>query len=501
MADKFSLKAVISAQAPIINTLKQINAATRSTRKYIGDVGNSAANLAGKVGLPIGLISGALAGLSIAGVQRAVMGFAQFGDEVAKSSQRLGVSISEYQRLEYIAGQSGVSAEELGSSVGRLNRNIAMAAAGKGKDLAGLLKRAGISMRGANGELRSGAELLPEVADMFARNKNAAVQARMGNAIFGKSWQALAPLLQGGREGIEELTARYKLLGLEIDESAIKAGEKWGDQVDDLSRAVRAYGYHIAGKLLPVLSPLIERTIRWAAANRELITTRVSSFVAEFAGYVSRIDWNAVVQGANGLVRSVRDLVQYVGGARNALIGLVLVMNAGAIAATLGLAGSVIRLSWSIAAMAVTAIPGAVTGLSTMTLAMMSANAGGITMLGTVGLLAAKLAALAAVFAATYAAGKWMNENWLNPAVQKLLGDKNASLGTAMYDAFNKDPLADDTRPSIVTAGSKARVDGEVKISFANAPPGLRIEQNSRAGSMPLNLDVGQSSASMGLSY
>jgi hypothetical protein len=498
MADKFSLKAVISASAGgMLKTLKQVNQATRTTRKYVSDLGNSASNLAGRVGLPLGLISGVMAGFSVAGIKQAVVGFADLSGQIDDTARGIGVSGEEWQRLIYLAQMGGVASEEMASSVGRLNKNIAQAAAGKNKEFASLMRRAGISLRGANGELRSATELLPEVADLFARNSNAAVQARMGNVILGKSWQSLAPLLNDGAEGIRTLNDRYKQLGLGISEDAIKQGAAFGDQLDDLRNVVSSYGLQISAKLLPALSPLIERTIQWAAANRELITSRVSNFITEFAGVVSRIDWNAVVQGVNGLVREVRDLVQFVGGARNALIGLVLFMNAGAILATIGLAGSVVRLMFTLGAMTAKSIPAAVGAVGRLGAAMGVAGASAGTLLGLLG----KVAAVGAAGFVGWEIGKRLNEWAINPIARMLTGDKDATLGTALYDAFNKDPNATTPRPSIVAPSSKGRVDGEVKVSFANAPAGMRVEQNSRAGSMPLLLDIGQSSAALGLPY
>lgn len=497
MADKFSLKAVISASAGgLLKTLKQVNLATRTTRKYMGDVGSSVTNLAGRIGLPLGLISGAMAAFSLAGIKQAVVGFADLAGQIDDTARGIGVSGEEWQRLIYLAQMGGVASEEMASSVGRLNRNIAMAAGGKNKELATLFKRAGISMRGANGEMRSATDLLPEVADLFKRNQNAAVQARMGNAIFGRSWQSLAPLLNDGSEGIAALTQRYKELGLGIDENAIQQGAKFGDQIDDLRNVVGSYGYQIAGKLLPVLAPMIERTIQWAAANRGLITTNVSNFIAEMGRHLASIDWNAIVQGANNLVGEIRSMVEFVGGARNALIGLVLFMNAGAIAATLGLAASVLRLSWALGVMTVTSIPAAIVSLKGLGLAMATAGGKATGLLGLLG----KVGKLGGAAAIGYGVGSMVINPLLNGAARLLTGDKDATLGTALYDAFNKDPMA-TPRPSIVAPANKSRVDGEVKISFANTPPGMRVEQNRAYGSIPLNLDVGYSSAALGRAY
>lgn len=350
--DNWQLKAVLSAVDRMSPVLKQVAAQAKTTRKYLSDVASSAMHTAGAIGLPIGLIGGALSALSVAGAKRAVMAIAELGDVTVKSAQRIGISTDEYQRLNYVASQSGVSAEELGSSMGRLNKSIALAVAGKNKDLAALFTRAGISMRGANGEMRSGAELLPEVADLFARNGNAATQARMGNAIFGKSWQSLAPLLQGGSDGIQQLTDRYKQLGLGMSNADLRAGEAFGDQLDDLRASTSMYANVIGAKLLPKLAPLIERVIGWSVANRDLITTKVSGFVLGMVDAMEKIDWQAMIDGVSSTIDSARSFISWIGGARNALLALVVVMNAQVIVSMATLVAALGRAGFAFLAMA-----------------------------------------------------------------------------------------------------------------------------------------------------
>lgn len=498
MADNWQLKAVLSANADsMLRTLKSVNQATRSTRKYLSDVGTSAVKLAGHVGMPIGLIGGAMSAFSVAGLKQAVTNFAQLGDEVHKSAQRISVSTDDYQRFKYIAGQTGVSAEELGGSMGKLNKNIAMAAAGKNKDLAALFKRAGISMRGANGDLRSATDMLPELADLFQRNGNAAVQARIGIAVFGKSWQALAPLLQGGRDGIDQLNERYKRLGISVEENAIVAGEAFGDQMDDMRLVASSYGNTITAKLLPALAPLLEKTIKWAVANREMITTNISKFISDMADSLSKVDWSGVVKGIGDFVSGVRDFINWVGGAKNALIGLIVVMNAQAIAATLALLGSIARLGFALGGLALKALA-PVAPLQTLTTGMTAANARAATMVNTMGRLGAAMGVAGAAFAG-WEIGKLLNEYVIDPAAQLVTGNKDATLGTALYDAFNNDPMQSNGRPSLVNPQSRGKVEGQVNININGLPPGSRVEQVAGGGNMPLNLSAGYRSAALGM--
>lgn len=483
MADNWQLKAVISANAAsMLKTLKAVNVATRTTRKYLLDVASAGGNLAAQVGMPLGLIGAALGAFSIAGIKTAVGAFADLGDQTVKSAQRVGMTTDEYQRLSYVAGQSGVSVEGLSSSMGRLNKGIALAAAGGNKDLAGLFKRARISMRDANGQLRSASDMLPEIAELFERNKNAAVQARMGTAIFGKSWQELAPLLQGGKQGIIDLNERFKMLGLTVDGDALKAGEKFGDQMEDLHLVMRSYGNTISAKLIPLFGPLLENTIKWAAANRDVITTKISKFIADMADELSKVDWPGVIKSIGSFISGIKECIGYIGGAKGALIALAIVMNAQTIVATWGLVASIGRLTWSLGAMTVAAIPAATTALGALGTSMLTAGTAASALLGLLGQIGAVLGA----GALGYVLGTVINDGLINPAVEGLTGRKGETLGGWLHDKINGP--GDGAMP--LASAQQVRASGAVTVVFKDAPPGTRVEQ-TQAGDVPVNTDVG----------
>jgi len=480
MADNWQLKAVLSANAAgMLGTLKAVNTATRTTRKYLLDVGKSATALAGQVGLPLGLIGGALSAFSIAGVQQAIAGFAELTGQISDSAKGLGLSAEEYQRIIYIANQSGVAADAMGASMGRLNKNIAMAVAGKNKEFASLMDKAGISMRNTNGSIKSATELLPELADLFQRNQNAGTQARMGNVALGKSWQALAALLNDGKKGIDDLTERHKMLGITIKDEVVAEGEKFGDQLTDLKLAVNSYGTVISAKLLPLMSPLIEKTIQWVVQNRELITTNVSAFITDMATSLQQVDWKGVVDGVRDFVRGCKDLIDWLGGAKNALIALAVVMNMQTIAAFFGLIGATWRLVWGLGVLTVTAVPAAITSVRALGAAMLTTGTAANAMLGLLG----KIGLVAGAGFIGWELGTKLNENIINPATQWLTNGKNDTLGGAIYDAMNP------------------TVGGEITVKFDNAPSGMRVEQSGAKGPVAINTDVGYRGFATGMPY
>src|SRR5688572_23525187 len=100
--------------------LKKADAGIDKTKGKILDLGELASGL-----------GGAFAGAAlIGGVAHFTQGLIDLGSELDDQSNRLGISASELQGWRFVAGQAGASAEELGSGLKILTKNIADAAEG-----------------------------------------------------------------------------------------------------------------------------------------------------------------------------------------------------------------------------------------------------------------------------------------------------------------------------------------------------------------------------------
>lgn len=498
MADQFTLKAVLSANpAAMLGAFKSINMASKTTRKYLLDIANSAGKLGGQIGLPFGILTTVAGGFGLGAVKNAMVGLAGMEDEVSKFTATTGIAGSEFKKFQYLAKLGNVPFEALTGSMGKLNKGIGEAAVGKNKALAGLFDQLGIKTRGANGELRSAAEMLPELADAFQRNENPVVRARMGVALFGKSWQEIAPMLVDGSEKINQRLARFRELGLEVKdvkafETQMDAAGRFGDRLDDLSFVAKGFQNTIASGLLPIIEPLLNDLIKWTVANKELIAVEVKAFVRDLADGLRAIDWAAVGRGCKDFISSIKWLVDEIGGAKPALIGLVILMNMQTIAAFWGLAAAVSRGAVGLGAMALNALA-PVAPLKVLQAEMAAANMAGVAMVGTMGKLAAAFGVVGAAWAG-WEIGKVLNDYVINPTVQKITGDQNASLGTALYDLINGPP-----KQSLVTPYPN-KVGGEIKVSFENAPQGTRVEPKTQ-GPLDINTDVGYRSFATGMAY
>ena len=562
MADNWQLKAVLSANAHgMIKALGDVGKMAKNTRKYLADIAGAAGNLGQRIALPSGLIGTLLAGFSGAAVKDAMVRLADLEDEVSKFTATTGIAGSEFKRFQYLAKLSNVPFESLTGSMGKLNKQIYDAANGKGKDLAGLFSRLGIKMRDSNGQLRSAADMLPELADAFQRNENPVVRARMGMALFGKSWQEIMPMLAQGSAKINERMARFKELGLEVKDvdafnRQMESAGKFGDKLDDLGFVAKGFQNTIAAGLLPVITPLIDDLIKWVVVNKDLVAGEVKAFVTDLAQSLRSTDWSGVINGARSFANGIGVLVDWLGGARNALIALVIVMNAQTLVAIAGLIGALGRAGLAflgmaakaylagnasvlsmlrVAAVAIaTAGPIGAIGAAFTWVAGMAAGAGGI-ISGAMGAVSLAIRGIGAALMAnplgiilglaTAAVLIWQNWDkvkewfssffdWIGEKFQSLIGwavdlaksaasifggggggmDYQQVAGTA---AGPSAPGGAMSRPSL-TGAQQVRASGQIDININGAPPGTRVEQVKKTGDVPINPSIGHRGYAMG---
>lgn len=344
MADAYTLKAILSAVDKLSPVLKVVQAQSQVARKYIGDLGGAVNGLATKFGVGAGIFAGLAAGFGIGAIKKAVVGYAELGEEVIKGAAKAGMSSDQFQRFKYVAEQAGVQADMFAMSMGKLEKNLGSAAMGKNQGLVDLMKMLKIPLTGVNGEVREAVDVLPQLAQAIALNEAGVKRAAIGNAFLGKSYQELLPMLAEGSEGIERSLARFKQLKGVIPREDLEGAKEFGDKLQDLAFVTKGFQMTVARELVPVLSPLVESFVQWAAANKKLVGAEVKRIVQDLVAVVKQVDWAKFVDGVRSTISGVGRFVDAVGGMRNVLIGLALYMNASTIASIIGIAGAFGRL-------------------------------------------------------------------------------------------------------------------------------------------------------------
>lgn len=268
--------------------------ATKETAKHIDGIKKSA-SLVGKqfkfLSGPIKALKVAMIG-SVAGTIPAMMMLAKntaaSGDQFDKLSQKSGISAKTLSQWSHAANMSGVSTEQFGANILKLNQQMAAAAQGnKAAQLA--FKRAGVSIRDSAGKMKTADQVLLEMSKTFKKMPEGIYKSDLAMAVFGKSGADMIPLLQGGSDAIQDLIKQSDELGMTFSNDEAKASAEFCDSLDVLKKSAKGLVNTIGKQLIPVITPLLQSMAKWISANRELISAKVGEFLEEFKAALPQI--------------------------------------------------------------------------------------------------------------------------------------------------------------------------------------------------------------------
>lgn len=261
----------------------------------------------------------AVAGAGLFGIANSV---AQIGDEARKTAQSLGLTTESLQELAFAADLSGVSQSDFFNSLRKLTKTAADAADGM-LTYKKEFDKLGISVTGTNGELKSSEELMLEIAEAISKMPDSAEKTAIALNLFGRSGAKLIPLLNAGKEGIQEMREEAIGLGGVMSDETAKSNEEFIDSIARVKFVLRGLKFIIAEDLIPLFTSVFTRVKDWALANRELIKTKISSFVSTLVKFLKF--WLAIL---GGIFKSIMSLINALGGLEKVLIFVVRVMAA-----------------------------------------------------------------------------------------------------------------------------------------------------------------------------
>jgi len=196
-----------------------------------------------------GPILGAAAGLFALTNKAAGM-----GDEIAKTSTKLGVSTDALQEMHYWASQNGIESSALERAVGRLNQRVGRAAAGNEK-YAEAFHDLGVEIVDANGNIRDTEDVMQDTIAALREIEDPAARSAAAAEVFGtKMARDLMPALEDTSLSLEDAAERAHELGAVMSEESVRASEDYTDAMDDLNRTFGGLWRGIAEKFIPILT-------------------------------------------------------------------------------------------------------------------------------------------------------------------------------------------------------------------------------------------------------
>jgi hypothetical protein len=246
------------------------------------------------------------------GIQRAMRGaidlvksvpeFAERAQQIGRTATIVGTSAESWQRLAYAAKMTDTSTEGLQGAMQKLNRNMADLSTGRGT-LMDIVKFGPPGLGAMIRKTHDSGEALMLLADAFQRTKDPQVRARMAVAAFGKAGQEMIPMLARGRAGLQEL---MKAANNVISDKAITSGEAFDDNMKRMRATMDGLKSSILGTLVQAAAPWVEKLANWAAANKDLIAAKVTTWIENLGrGFQQALPFlEMVVKGAGWLIKN-----------------------------------------------------------------------------------------------------------------------------------------------------------------------------------------------------
>lgn len=181
-------------------------------------------------------------------------------DQMGKLAQSAGQSVEQFSALAYAGDLAGVSNDQLASAMVKLSKNMVDAAEGSG-DAAKGFDALGVSVKNADGSLKTSDQVLSEVAGKLAGYRDGAEKTALAVNIFGKAGADLIPLLNGGADGLQKMKDEAQRLGVVLDTESVKAAEEFNDNLSRMKATMDGLTLAIAKEALPTLTDLSTRVL------------------------------------------------------------------------------------------------------------------------------------------------------------------------------------------------------------------------------------------------
>jgi hypothetical protein len=277
---------VVRMQADNSQYVKALDQATTKLQKFSADQGKIFDDIASKIGAAFTI--GALVDFSASVLESA--------SSLERLSQSAGISVESLSSLRLAAAAGGLSQDELGQSLKKLNVNLSDAA-GNATGKAGVAFRAlGISVTNANGSLKDAGTVLAEIADKFQGFADGPNKTAIAVELLGRQGQNLIPILNQGSAGLDDFKKQAQDAGIVLSGPLAAAAEEFSQKFAVIKATLSSgFGNQLAAQLLPVLSTLAEQFTSSTSAGEafgvvanvivggvKLVAATVIEVVAEF---------------------------------------------------------------------------------------------------------------------------------------------------------------------------------------------------------------------------
>lgn len=293
----------------------------RSAGETIASGLGSGLKTAGQVaGIALGATTAAI-GTVTSALLSGVNATADYGDNVDKMAQKLGISSTAYQEWDQVLQHSGTSMQSMGASF----KTLSNAAQDASDDQVAAFERLGLSMDEVAS--MSTEDLFGAVITGLQGMEEGTERTAIATDLLGRGALELGALLNTSAEDTQAMIDRAHELGIVMSEEDVKAAAAYKDAMQDMQGAMQGVVRELTGSFMPSFTTVMNGIADLASGNtdegvaqiveglsgigEQLIAAvpAVASAIGQFFAQVAP----AIVQAAPGLISAVGEAVTTIG--------------------------------------------------------------------------------------------------------------------------------------------------------------------------------------------
>jgi len=191
-------------------------------------------------------------------------------DAIGKTADKLGLTTDALQEFRHAAKLSGVEVRTFDMAMQRFTRRAGEAAKDTGEAKAAL-KELGIQLFDNQGNIRSNAALLHDVADALKNTGSQTDRLRLAFKLFDSEGVAMVNMLRDGSNGLQAMRDEAQRLGIILDERLVRNAERMNNELTIASSIMDIQLSEAMINIQPLLQDVTEKIAAMARGYRNLM--------------------------------------------------------------------------------------------------------------------------------------------------------------------------------------------------------------------------------------
>ncbi len=271
-----------------VSLVARTNSFTRSMRLVRRQVRGVAGTVARASRMFVGYGAAILGVVAGGGIALLVKQSSSLIDNLAKTSDKLGVTTEALSALRHGAELSGVKVAQFDLALQRMTRRVADAAMGSGEAVKALSE---LGLSAASLVRMSPDKQLELIADAMSNVASQSDRVRLAFKLFDSGGVGLVNMLSNGAAGLQAFRDDAERLGIAVSRVDAKKVENANDAFARLRQAVRGAANVIAVRLAPFVEVLSDRLVELLNSAGSVGATMSSVFDSVAGGVAKAVDF------------------------------------------------------------------------------------------------------------------------------------------------------------------------------------------------------------------